>query len=167
MISMDFIEGLPRSGSANCILVVVGRFSKFSHFIPLLHPFTAQQVAQLFLDNVYRLHGMPTHIVSDRDRVFTSTFWRELFRLAQVQLSMSSAYHPQSDVQTERVNQCLETFLRRFIHAYPRQWLRWLPLAEYWYNTTFHLPSTLAIRGTVRTPSSPLWPFSLDGVFGS
>lgn len=138
MISMDFIEGLPRSGSANCLLVVVDRFSKFAHFIPLSHPFNAQQVAQLFLDNVYRLHGLPTHIVSDRDRVFTSTFWRELFRLAQIQLAMSSAYHPQSDGQTERVNQCLETYLRCFVHSCPRQWLKWIPLAEYWYNTSFH-----------------------------
>lgn len=94
---MDFIEGLPRSSAANCIMVIIDGFSKFAHFVPLLHPFSAQQVAQLFLDNVYRLHGMPTHIVSDRDRIFTSTFWRELFRLAQVQLNMSSAYHPQSD----------------------------------------------------------------------
>jgi hypothetical protein len=84
MISMDFIEGLPRSNAANCIMVVVDRFSKFAHFVPLLHPFSAQQVAQSFLDNMYRLHGMPTHIVSDRDRIFTSTFWRELFCLAQV-----------------------------------------------------------------------------------
>lgn len=94
---MDFIEGLPRSSAANCIMVIIDGFSKFAHFVPLLHPFSSQQVAQLFLDNVYRLHGMPTHIVSDRDRIFTSTFWRELFRLAQVQLNMSSAYHPQSD----------------------------------------------------------------------
>jgi hypothetical protein len=136
MISMDFIEGLPRSGSANCIMVIVDRFSKFAHFVPLLHPFSAQQVAQSFLDQVYRLHGMPTHIVSDRDKIFTSTFWRELFR--QVQLNMSSAYHPQSDGQTEQVNQCLETFLRCFVNSCPRQWLRWLPLAEYWYNTAFH-----------------------------
>lgn len=78
-------------------MVIIDGFSKFAHFVPLLHPFSAQQVAQLFLDNVYRLHGMPTHIVSDRDRIFTSTFWRELFRLAQVQRNMSSAYHPQSD----------------------------------------------------------------------
>jgi hypothetical protein len=138
MISMDFIEGLPRSGSANCIMVIVDRFSKFAHFVPLLHPFSAQQVAQSFLDQVYRLHGMPTHIVSDRDKIFTSTFWRELFRLAQVQLNMSSACHPQSDGQTERVNQCLQTFLCCFVNSYPRQWLRWLPLAEYWYNTAFH-----------------------------
>lgn len=65
VLSMDFIEGLPRSGHANCLLVVVDRFSKFAHFIPLSHPFTAQQVAQAFLDNIYRLHGLPTHIISD------------------------------------------------------------------------------------------------------
>ena len=79
---MDFIEGLPRSGAANRLMVVVDRFSKFAHFIPLLHPFNAQQVAQAFLDNTYRLHGLPTHIISGHDRIFTSVFWRELFRLA-------------------------------------------------------------------------------------
>lgn len=62
---MDFIEGLPCSGSANCLLVVVDKFSKFAHFIPLHHPFSTQQVAQLFLDHVYRLHGLPTHVISD------------------------------------------------------------------------------------------------------
>lgn len=120
VISMDFIEGLPRSRSANCILVVVDRFSKFAHFLPLFHPFSAPQVAQIFLDQVYRLHGMPTHIVSNRDKIFTSTFWRELFWLSNTSLCMSSAYHPQSDGQTERVNQCLETFLRCFVHTCPR-----------------------------------------------
>jgi hypothetical protein len=91
---MDFIEGLPTSGYANCIMVVVDKFSKFSHFVPLHHPFTAVKVAQSFLDSVYRLHGMPTHLISDRDPIFTSQFWKELFRLAQVKLCMSSAYHP-------------------------------------------------------------------------
>lgn len=73
---MDFIDGLPRSGHADCIMVVVDKFSKFPHFIPLLHPYSAQKVAQVFLDNVFRLHGVPTHIISDRDPVFTSTFWK-------------------------------------------------------------------------------------------
>lgn len=90
---MDFIEGLLRSGAANCLMVVVDRFSKFAHFLPLSHPFSAQQIAQVFLDNTYRLHGLPTHIISDRDRIFTSAFWRELFRLADTTLSMSSVYH--------------------------------------------------------------------------
>lgn len=74
VISMDFIDSLPRSGTADCIMVIVDKFSKFAHFVPLLHPYSAQKVAQAFLDSVFRLHGMPTHIISDRDPVFTSTF---------------------------------------------------------------------------------------------
>lgn len=101
---MDFIEGLPRSGHVDCIMVVVDKFSKFGHFIPLLHPYSASKVAQLFLDNIFRLHRMPTHIISDRDPIFTSLFWKEFFKLAQTTLRMSSAYHPQSDGQTECVN---------------------------------------------------------------
>jgi len=114
---MDFIKGLPHSGHANCILVVVDKFSKFTHFLPLLHPLTATSVAKVFLDNNYRLHGMPSHIISDRDRIFPSSFWLELFKLAKTTLCMSLAYHPQSDGQTKRVNQCLETYLRCFVHA--------------------------------------------------
>jgi hypothetical protein len=104
VVSMDFIEGLPRSGAANSILVVVDKFSKFTHFVTLLHPFTASQVAQLFLDHIYRLRSMPMHFISDRNRIFTSAFWKELFRLTDTQLCMSSSYHLQSDGQTERVN---------------------------------------------------------------
>lgn len=72
---MDFVEGFPVLGSANAILVVADKFSKFAHFIPLRHPFSAESVAKLFWDNVYRLHGLPLSIISDRDRVFTSKFW--------------------------------------------------------------------------------------------
>ena len=74
IISMDFVEGLPPSGSANALLVVVDKLSKFAHFIPLRHPFTATTVARLFMDHIYRLHGMPLAIISDRDRIFTSAF---------------------------------------------------------------------------------------------
>lgn len=138
IISLDFIEGLPKSINADTILVVVDMFSKYAHFVPLLHPFSALKVAQLFLDSVYKLHGLPQSIVSDRDKIFTSRLWQELFRLSGTTLKLSSSYHPQTDGQTERVNQCLETFLRSFAHACPKKWVHWLSLAEYWYNTSFH-----------------------------
>jgi hypothetical protein len=81
---------------------------------------------------------MPLSIISDRDRVFTSTFWRELFCLTGTKLRLSSSYHPQTDGQTERVNQSLEAFLRCFAQACPQRWAQWLSLAEYWYNTNWH-----------------------------
>jgi hypothetical protein len=91
---MNFIEGLPISAGVNCILVVVDLFSKYAHFLALKHPFTAVIVAKLFHNQIYRLHGLPATIVSDRDKVFTSKFWKALFQLADVTLNMSTAYHP-------------------------------------------------------------------------
>lgn len=114
MVTLDFIEGLPKSSNHNCILVVVDKFSKYAHFLPLSHPYIAFQVALLYMNNVFKLHGLPTAIVSDRDKVFTSHVWQELFKLLNTDLRISSAYHPQTDGQTERVNQCLETYLRCF-----------------------------------------------------
>lgn len=122
IVTMDFIEGLPTSRSANCILVVVDKFSKFAHFLPIKHPFSTSRIASVFLDNIYKLHGLPQAIISDRDRVFTSNFWQKLFELTGTELKMSSAYHPQTDGQTERVNQCVETFLRCFVHSCPSKW---------------------------------------------
>lgn len=120
IIFMDFIEALPHSQSFTCILVVVDTFTKYANFLTLKH------------------HGLPQSIVSDRDKVFLSHLRQELFRLADVQLRMISAYHPQSDGQSERVNQCLETFLRCFVHACPNQWSSWLPVAQFWYNSSPH-----------------------------
>lgn len=74
MISMDFINGLPASGHYNSILVVIDKYTKYGHFIPMHHPFTAQKVAEAFVDNVYKLHGLPQHFISDRDPIFTSHF---------------------------------------------------------------------------------------------
>jgi hypothetical protein len=137
-LSMDFIEGLPLSEGSNVILVVVDRFTKYSHFIPLRHPYTAQTVAKAVLDNVVKLHGVPKSIVSDRDKIFCSTFWKTLFALMNTQLLKSSSYHPQIDGQTERVNQCLEMYLRCVVHDSPKQWKSWLSLAELCYNTNYH-----------------------------
>ncbi|GJS15894.1 retrotransposable element Tf2 [Tanacetum coccineum] len=115
-ISMDFIEGLPKSQGKNVIFVVVDRLSKYAHFIALSHPFTAHQVAQAFLGN----------------------FWTELFKLLQVQLLRSTSYHPRTDGQTEVVNRCLEGYLRCMTDEHPKEWAKWLSLAELWYNSNFH-----------------------------
>ncbi|XP_074283614.1 uncharacterized protein LOC141608153 [Silene latifolia] len=103
-VSMDFIDGLPKSMGNDSILVVVDRLSKSTHFIPLKHPYSAAIVAQAYFDFVYKLHGMPQSIVSNRDTIFLSNFWQELFAVQGVNLSMSTAYHPQSDGQTEVIN---------------------------------------------------------------
>ena len=109
---MDFVEGLPQSEGKDVIMVVVDRLTKFGHFISLSHPFTAQEVAQTFLDRVASIHGAPKTIVLDRDKVFTSSFWQELFRKLGVGLCLSTAYHPQTDSQMKKINQYLEAYLR-------------------------------------------------------
>jgi hypothetical protein len=137
-ISMNFVEGLPLSNGYSVVLVVVDWLSKYNHFSALAHPFTVAKVAQVFTANVLKLHGIPSSIVSDRDSVFTSIFWRELFKLQGSSLKMSSSYHPQSDGQTEIVNKSLENYLRCFAQDQPKKWFSWLPWAEFWYNTTWN-----------------------------
>jgi hypothetical protein len=90
------------------------------------------------LDSVVKLHGIPKSMVTDREKVLTSLFWKELFILWNTTLLTSTTYHPQTDDQIERVNQCLEMFLRCSVHSTPRRWKAWLPLAEFWYNTSYH-----------------------------
>lgn len=119
-------------------MVVVDKFTKYAHFIPMAHPFTALQVAQAYMDHIYKLHGLPQALISDRDRIFTSSVWQNLFKLSDTQLLMSSSYHPQTNGQTERLNQCLESFLRCAVSTCPKQWHKWLSAAEFWYNTAYH-----------------------------
>lgn len=138
MVTLDFVEGLPSSRGFNSILVVVDKLTRYAHFIPLRHPYSALQVAKAYLENVFKLHGPPDKMVSDRDRIFTSRVWQELCKLTRTTLNISSARHPQTDGTTERVNQCMELYLRCFVHNCPSKWVDWLALAEFWYNTSYH-----------------------------
>ncbi|KAL4557443.1 hypothetical protein LXL04_035620 [Taraxacum kok-saghyz] len=125
-ISMDFITHLPLSASKTVIWVIVDRFTKFAHFIGLPTKFTAQFLAATFLQTIYRLYGLPRSIISDRDPLFLSGFWREIFRQVGTRLNYSTAYHPQSDGQTEVVNRCLQNYLRAFASDEPRTWNKYL-----------------------------------------
>ena len=138
-VSLDFVKGFPKSQGFEVILVVVDWLTKYAHFVPVSHPYTAAMIASLYMSHIFKLHGMPASIVSDRDVTFTSLFWSELFRLHGTDLAMSTAYHPQSDGQTEIVNKSLEQYLRAFSSDRPHRWVEWLPLAEFWFNTSFHI----------------------------
>lgn len=116
---------------------VVDRFSKFAHFIPLAHPYTATTVAASFFAEIVRFHGIPASIVSNRNPVFTRNFLGDLFRLAGVQLNFTSAFHPQSDGQSEVTNKIIAMYLQCLTGDRPRQWLRCLPWAEFCYNTSY------------------------------
>jgi hypothetical protein len=137
-ISMDFITDLPKSGNKSVIMVVVDFLSKYAHFCSLKHLFTASTLAQIFMDQVFNLHDMPHSIVSNHEPTFTSNFWQELFKIQGIELHLSTTYHPQTDGQTNVVNKSLETYLRFFSSENKNQWAQWLPLAKWWYNTSYH-----------------------------
>ncbi|KAF1330455.1 reverse transcriptase, partial [Globisporangium splendens] len=138
-VSMDFIFGLPRdTHGRNGILVFVDRFSKMVHLAPVSDKISAEKTAKVFVDVVFRLHGPPVEIVSDRDTRFTSKFWRALFGLLDTKLSMSTAAHPETDGQTERVNRVLEDVLRSYATSF-KEWSEFLPLAEFALNNSTHV----------------------------
>ncbi|WVZ19925.1 hypothetical protein V8G54_007247 [Vigna mungo] len=120
------------------ILVVVDRFSKGAHFGMLLAHFTSFKVAQLFLEMVCKYHGFPCSLVSDRDPIFISKFWRVLFRLCGTKLRMSTSFHPETDGQTEVLKRVLEQYLCSMVHNKPNDWGKYLGLAEWCYNTIIH-----------------------------
>jgi hypothetical protein len=122
-ISMDFIVGLPKSRNKSVIMVVIDRLSMYAHFYALQHPFTTSTMAQIFMDQVFKLHGMPQSIFYDRDPTFTNNFWQELFKLQGTQSHLRTSYPPQTDGKTEVENKCLETYLRCFVSEKKNQWV--------------------------------------------
>jgi hypothetical protein len=136
-ISMDFIDGLPRTRKGNeSIWVIVDRLTKTAHFIPVPVTRNTVMLAKLYIRDIVKLHGVPRSIVSDRDPLFTSMFWRSFQKLMGTNLAMSTAYHPQTDGQTERVNRILEDLLRMCVLDFGGNWEDHLPLVEFSYNNS-------------------------------
>ena len=117
--------------------VVVDRFTKMAHFIPLQsNKLGAKELARIFAKEVWRLHGLPREVVSDRDSRFTSNFWQSLMEMLGIQTKMSTAFRPQTDGQTERMNQVLEAYIRTFCNYDMSNWSELLPYAEFAYNNS-------------------------------
>ncbi|MBW0571918.1 hypothetical protein O181_111633 [Austropuccinia psidii MF-1] len=137
-LSMDFITQLPLSSNFDSILVVVDRFSKMAIFIPTYSTITSLELAQIFINHVFSKHGLPISIVSDRGSSFVSSFWTQLCQQLKISRDLSTAFHPETDGQTERVNQILEQYLRMYVSYHQDDWHTWLPLAEFAYNNAEH-----------------------------
>jgi len=131
---MDFITQLLELQGKTPIMVVVDWFTNMAHFIGLHESATAKDVADTFLREVWKLHGLPTEIISDMDAKFSGEFWESLCKVLGVKRRMSTAYHPQTDGQTERTNQVLAGYLRTFVNHDQNDWYQLLPLAEHAYN---------------------------------
>ncbi len=134
-IALDFVTALPPSQGHTVVLTVVDRFSKAAHFIPLPKLPSAKETALVVVDHVFRLHGLPIDVVSDRGPQFVSRFWREFCKLLGATVSLSSGFHPQSNGQTERANQDLERTLQCVVSKNPSSWSQQLSMVEYAYNT--------------------------------
>jgi transposase InsO family protein len=158
-VSMDFVTDLPQTLSGfDCITVYVDRLTKMVHLTPSKKTDTAKEVADAFIKEVFRLHGMPTQLVTDRGSVFTSAFWRECMQQLGTQQAMSSAYHPQTDGNTERVNRVMEDMLRHFVMSDHTKWDKLLPLVEFAINNSYHesIQTTPFLLNYGRTPNTPL-----------
>jgi hypothetical protein len=139
VISIDFVGPLPRTPDYfNYVLVVVDKFSKMAHFIPTTTNVTAEETARLLLEHVVRLHGLPEAIISDRGHEFTAHLFQEVWTAMGTDLRLSTAYHPQSDGQTERVNRELEQQLRVHANRTGNNWKQWLTVVEMHYNSDLH-----------------------------
>jgi hypothetical protein len=152
---MDFVTGLPpsrwRGSTYDCILVVVEMYTKYALYLPCTKEIDAPELAELLYERMMPILGMPENLVSDRGSLFTSEFWSSFCWLLSVRRRLSTAYHPQTDGQTERQNQTLEYFLRSYINWQQDDWVRWLPIAQFTYNGSTHsttgLPPAEALMG--------------------
>jgi transposase InsO family protein len=142
-VSMDFVTDLPGSDGYNAILVVVDRLTKMRHLIPTTKEADSKEVASLYIDNVWKLHGLPNTVVSDRGTQFVADFWKSLCKRLEISPRFSTAFHPQTDGQTERINAVMEQYLRIYVSYQQDDWVRWLPMAE--FATNNHASETTRI----------------------
>jgi hypothetical protein len=142
---MDFIVGLPRSCDGyGSIWVIVDKLTNVAHFIPVKTTYSRAQLAELYMSRIVCPHGVSKKIVSDRGTQFTSCFWKRLHESMDTKLNFSSAYHPQTDGQTERTNQVLEDMLRACAFKHGRSWDKRLPYAEFSYNNSYQASLKMA-----------------------
>ena len=135
---MDFVVGLPLTEMKHdSVWVVVGRLTKSAHFLPVRTDYSLDKLAELYIKEIVRLHGIPISIISDRDPSFTSRFWGELQEALGTRLNFTIAFHPQTDGQSERVIQIMEDMLRSCVIDYEGSWDRHIPLVEFVYNNNF------------------------------
>ena len=145
---MDFVIGLPRTNKQHdSTWVVVDRFTKSAHFLPVKTTYTADQYADIYVQEKVRLHGIPKTIVSDRGSVFTSRFWGSLQQAMGTKLSLSTTFHPQTDGQSERTIQILEDMLRACVLGFCGSWSKYLPLIELSYNNSYQATMSYSIEG--------------------
>ena len=137
-ISVDFIVELPESEGKDSVMVVVDTVTKRGHFVDTVTTISAAGSAKLYLQHVWKHHGLPRRVISDRGPQFVAEFMRELYRLLGIKLAATTAYHPQGDGQTERLNQELEQYIRLFVNERQDNWRELLPLAEFQYNNHIH-----------------------------
>ena len=137
-ILVDFITKLLVSKGHDSILVVCDRFLKMSHFVAMTEKTTVEGLARLFRDNVWKLHGLPESVISDRGLQFAAGMTRELNKMLGIETKLSTAYHPETDGQTERTNQELEQYLRMYVNHRQNNWAEWLATAEFAFNNKVH-----------------------------
>jgi hypothetical protein len=144
-VTMDFVTGLPLTPrKKDSIWVIVDRLTKVAHFLPVRKDYSLEKLAELYVNEIVRLHGVPSSIISDRDPRFTSRFWGKLQAALGTKLHFSTAFHPQTDGQSERVIQILEDMLRACVIEFEGSWEKYLPLAEFAYNNSYQASIKMA-----------------------
>jgi len=143
-LTVDFITKLPVVAGKNVILVVCNRLSKITHFVATTEGTSAEGLARLFRDNVWKLHGLPESVISDREPQFVAELTKELNRMLGIRMKLSTAFHLQTDGQTERMNQELEQYLRFFVEHRQKDWPEWLAAAEFAVNNKVHMATKVS-----------------------